>query len=107
MEFFSTRNKASKNSASGAIAQGLSVEGGLFVPESFPRLDVEAVCKLDYPQMAARVLGAYLTDYSPEFLAEATAVTYGDAFGGKAGHLESVGNGMYSLELWHGPTCAF
>ena len=107
MEFFSTRDKASKNSASGAIAQGLSAEGGLFVPESFPQIDAQAVCKLSYPQMAAEIIGAFLTDYSPEFLADATAATYGEAFGGKAGHLAPVAEGLYSLELWHGPTCAF
>ena len=107
MEFFSTRDKASKNSASGAIAQGLSVEGGLFVPESFPQIDAKAVCELAYPQMAAEIIGTFLTDYSPEFLANATAATYGEDFGGKAGYLAPVAEGLYSLELWHGPTCAF
>ena len=38
--------------SSEAIAQGLSNEGGLFVPESFPQVDVKALCELDYPAMA-------------------------------------------------------
>lgn len=107
MEYFSTRDKTSKVGASGAIAQGLSAEGGLFVPESFPQVDVEAVCKLSYPEMAAEIIGGYLTDYSQQFLADAAAATYGEAFGGKAGHLQPVSDGVYALELWHGPTCAF
>ncbi len=107
MQFFSTRDAALRVSASQAIVQGLSKEGGLFVPESFPQVDVQAVCGLDYPAMAAAILKEYLTDYDPAFLAQAADKTYGAAFGGKAGYLAPVSEGVYALELWHGPTCAF
>ena len=107
MQFFSTRDHNRVVSASQAIAQGLSDEGGLFVPQSFPQVDVKAICALDYPEMAAAIVGQYLTDYSQEFLQEAAKATYGAAFGGKAGYLASVSDEVYSLELWHGPTCAF
>ena len=49
MQFFSTRDQNRKVTSSEAIAQGLSNEGGLFVPESFPQVDVKALCELDYP----------------------------------------------------------
>ena len=107
MQFFSTRDQSRRVSASQAIAQGLSEEGGLFVPESFPQVDVKALCGLDYPAMAAAVLREYLTDYDPAFLAGAAAATYGEAFGGKAGYLAPVEGDTWALELWHGPTCAF
>ena len=107
MQFFSTRDHNRVVSASQAIAQGLSDEGGLFVPQSFPQVDVKAICALDYPEMAAAIVGQYLTDYSQEFLQEAAKATYGAAFGGKAGYLAPVSDEVYSLELWHGPTCAF
>ena len=107
MKFFSTRDHSRIVTASQAIAQGLSDEGGLFVPESFPQVDVEALCQLDYPELAAAVVSEYLTDYSKDFLAEAARTTYGEAFGGKAGHLAPVEGDAYALELWHGPTCAF
>lgn len=107
MKFFSTRDHSRIVTASQAIAQGLSDEGGLFVPESFPQVDVEALCQLDYPELAAAVVSKYLTDYSKDFLAEAARTTYGEAFGGKAGHLAPVEGDTYALELWHGPTCAF
>ena len=71
MQFFSTRDTNRKVTSSEAIAQGLSDEGGLFVPESFPQVDVRALCELDYPALAAAVIREYLTDYSPEFLAQA------------------------------------
>lgn len=107
MEFFSTRNVNEKVSAAQAIAQGLSQEGGLFVPASFPKVDLDAACKMEYAQLASHILSGYLEDYNPNFLKQATADTYGAAFGGKAGQLEHVEGSTYALELWHGPTCAF
>ena len=107
MQFFSTRDQNRKVTSSQAIAQGLSDEGGLFVPASFPQVDVKALCGLDYPALAAAVVREYLTDYDPAFLTEATRSTYGTAFGGKAGYLAPVEGDTYALELWHGPTCAF
>ena len=107
MKFFSTRDHDRIVTASQAIAQGLSDEGGLFVPERFPQVDVRALCQLDYPTLAAAVVSEYLTDYSKDFLTEATRTTYGEAFGGKAGYLAPVEGDTYALELWHGPTCAF
>lgn len=107
MQFFSTRDQNRKVTSSQAIAQGLSDEGGLFVPASFPQVDVKALCGLDYPALAAAVVREYLTDYDPAFLTDATRSTYGAAFGGKAGYLAPVEGNTYALELWHGPTCAF
>ena len=104
MQFFSTRDQNRKVTSSQAIAQGLSDEGGLFVPESFPQVDAKALCGLDYPALAAAVVREYLTDYDPAFLTEATRSTYGAAFGGKAGYLAPVEGDTYALELWHGPT---
>ncbi len=107
MQFFSTRDAGHRVSASEAIAQGLAPGGGLYVPEAFPQVDAGALCRLDYPELAAAVLREYLTDYLPEFLAQAARDTYGEAFGGKAGCLAPVAGDTWALELWHGPTCAF
>lgn len=108
MQFCSTRDEEQFASASQAIAQGLAGDGGLFVPTSFPQVDLDALLALpDYPALAAAVLGAFLTDYDPAFLKQAALDTYGARFGGKAARLVQAADGMYSLELWHGPTCAF
>ena len=61
MQFYSTRDRNRVVTSSEAIAQGLSDEGGLFVPASFPQVDVQALCALDYPEMAAVIVGEYLT----------------------------------------------
>lgn len=107
MQYRSTREDGLRVSAAEAIVRGLAPQSGLFVPESFPKADLAGWKHLSYPELAREVLALYLTDYSREFLDGATARTYGDAFGGKAGATVPVHEGLYALELWHGPTCAF
>ena len=51
MNYVSTRDKNNRVSSAEAIAHGISKEGGLFVPESFPKFsgeDFENLKKLDY-----------------------------------------------------------
>ena len=107
MQFQSTRDPNIIVSSSEAILRGLAPDGGLFVPTAFPKAELEDWKSLSYPELAQKVLAGFLTDYNPAFLGEAAAATYGDAFAGKAGYVQKVHDGLYSLELWHGPTCAF
>ena len=107
MQFQSTRDPNTIVSSSEAILCGLAPDGGLFVPTAFPKAELEDWKSLSYPELAQKVLAGFLTDYDPAFLGEAAAATYGDAFAGKAGYVQKVHDGLYSLELWHGPTCAF
>ncbi len=107
MQYQSTRDSSLRVSASEAIVRGLAPQSGLFVPECFPRADLEGWKHLSYPALAQKVLAGYLTDYRADFLQDATETTYGAAFGGNAGRTVKVQDGLYALELWHGPTCAF
>lgn len=107
MQYQSTRNPGTVVTSSEAIVRGLGPDGGLFVPHSFPKADLEGWKNLSYPELAEKVLAGFLTDYDAAFLKQATAATYGDAFAGKAGEVVKVRDGLFSLELWHGPTCAF
>ena len=107
MQYFSTRDSELRVSAQEAIVRGLAPQSGLFVPEAFPKANLEGWKNLSYPELAEKVLAGFLTDYSADFLHNATAATYGAAFDGKAGRTVKVREGLYSLELWHGPTCAF
>lgn len=107
MQYQSTRDSRLRVSASEAIVRGLAPQSGLFVPETFPQADLDAWKHLSYPELAQKVLAGFLTDYSADFLKQSTEATYGTAFGGKAGRTVKVHDGLYSLELWHGPTCAF
>lgn len=112
MKFQSTRDsKASKFSAAQVIKQGLAADGGLFVPESIPSLsveEIEALCHVDYPTRAAKILGKFLTDYTEEeLLADCRAAYAESSFVGGAAPLVKLDDTIHSLELWHGPTAAF
>ena len=112
MQYQSTRDKTQKATASQAILQGLSAEGGLFVPETLPALSaqqLEKMIDLPYVQRAQAILSDFLTDFTPEQIAACVNKAYGP---GKFSNdtiapLAQLGQEAYLLELWHGPTCAF
>ena len=105
MEYRSTRGNEQKVSAAKAITTGLAPDGGLYVPCEFRKMQAD-LSGLTYEQTAVEVLKLFLTDYAPEFLADAAQKAYG-SFGGGAGKtVQTDGCGTF-LELWHAPTCAF
>ncbi len=112
MMYQSTRDHRVKVSAAQAIAQGISKEGGLFVPESFPTVSMdEIICMANesYVCRANRILSRFLTDFSTEELEDCTTKAYTS---GRFAHpdvapIHRLSDGVYMLELWHGPTCAF
>ncbi len=108
MQFITTRGAGQPVSAARAICLGLAGDSGLFVPEQFLSVDLhQALAQPDYPALAAFILEQFLTDYDPAFLRQTVRQVYGEAFGEGTAPLHKAGDGMYSLELWHGPTCAF
>ena len=115
MLYNSTQNASEVVSAAQAIAQGISKDGGLFVPQEFPKYDDEvfkALLKMDYKGRAKKVFSDFLTDFSEAEIDDCVEKAYTAAkFGGenpspmaytKLGETE-----LNILELWHGPTCAF
>ena len=76
MKFLSTRNSAVRYSAAQAILQGISPDGGLFVPETFPVLDYRALLPLSYAERAAKVLAAFIDDMSEDALLQMTRAAY-------------------------------
>ncbi|MBQ3089168.1 MAG: threonine synthase [Oscillospiraceae bacterium] len=112
MYYVSTRNKKLEYTPAQAISQGLSREGGLFLPASLPRLPGNALNTLkdmSYQQRAVYVMGMYLTHFTTAELTAYTAKAYGpDKFDTRAvAPVRKVDDTTYCLELWHGPTCAF
>lgn len=110
MKYTCTRNSNIQISASEAIVKGISDDGGLFVPSSFPILskdDFDALIPLSFAQRSARLLSLYLDEFSYEELLGYTQKAY-ERFDDEAVcPLVKVEDGLYMLELWHGPTCAF
>ena len=112
MLYNSTRNSNVKVNSAEAITQGISVEGGLFVPENIPVLsldEIKAVGNMNYADRAAYVFSKYLTDFTEAEIHYCTD----NAYSTKNFETESIAeiahlfDGTYMLELWHGPTCAF
>lgn len=107
MRYVSTRNSGHSVTSAQAILTGLAPDGGLYVPERIPQLDLSKLQGASYGEVALAVLELFLPDYHREFLQQAIHASYETRFEGKAGQLEKIRDGLFSLELWHGPTAAF
>lgn len=112
MFYTSTRDKNVKVTSAQAIAMGISKEGGLFVPQEFPKIsksDIEKIAKLDYIGRAKAILSLYLTDFSQEELDKCVNGAYakGNFSSAEVAPLVNIGDNADILELWRGPTCAF
>lgn len=112
MLYKSTRDSEHKVSAAQAIVQGLSAEGGLYVPEELPEISSDRIAMMaefSYEQRAISVLSEFLTDFSKEQIEKCIRSAYTEEkFGSnKITELSHLYSGTYMLELWHGPTCAF
>lgn len=108
MIYKSTRSEKTVT-ASQAILQGLSEDGGLFVPTEFPRLDVsfDDLSKMHYREVAYEVLKLFLDDYSKEDLLHCINSAYDEKFDcEEIAPLVKKGDAYY-LELFHGSTIAF
>lgn len=105
----STRNSDLKVTASEAILTGLAPDGGLFVPERIPKLDVtlEELKGMSYQETAYHVMKQFLTDFTEEELKECIEKAYDSKFDTEEiVSLVKVDN-TYYLELFHGATIAF
>ena len=105
MLYHSTRSQSHQADSAQAVLAGLAPDGGLFVPEQLPKIDLAACLQENTMEMAARIIGAMLPDIPQmDSLVE-------KAYSGKfsAGDLTpTVPVGPFRvLELFHGPTSAF
>lgn len=109
MKYLSTRG-GEKVSAAQAIVKGLSDGGGLFVPEKFPQVtaaELNAMIEMSYPERAAKILIKYLDGFDEKELLSACEEAYSKFDGPDPAPLVKIDDGIFMLELWHGPTCAF
>ncbi len=111
MNYTSTRNDTLSVSSSFAIANGISAEGGLFIPTEIPKVSpdfIASLVPLSYIERARRVLSLYLTDFEKAEIDADTEGAYATGFTNeKVAPLVNLHDNVNVLELWHGPTCAF
>ncbi|MCM1282412.1 MAG: threonine synthase [Muribaculaceae bacterium] len=107
--YVSTRNNEIKRTASQAILQGLAGDGGLFVPESIPELDVpiDKLKDMTYQETAYEVMKLFFTDFTAEELKDCIQKAYDEKFDVPEIAPLAEAGGAYYLELFHGATIAF
>lgn len=111
MKYYSTRDKNNVVTAAQAIVQGLSSDGGLFVPETIPPVtmaEISELCGSNYRERAVSIMGKYLEEFSEEELRGFVNEAYSDNYDcAEIAPTRFVNKNTAVLELWHGPTCAF
>ncbi len=109
MKFLSTRG-GEKVTGARAIVKGLSENGGLYVPEKFPQVsreELEAMLEMSYSERTAKIIIKYLDEFDEKELSSACEDAYSRFEKGDPAPLVKIDDGVFMLELWHGPTCAF
>lgn len=109
VQYSSTRNSGKKITASQAILQGLSEDGGLFVPDHIPALSLSMreLADRNYQETAYEVMKLLLTDFTEEELKDCIARAYDSKFDTEEIAPLVEAEGAYYLELFHGATIAF
>ena len=106
LSYQSTRGGESGLTASQAILKGLADDGGLFMPDRIPALDVPVarLAGMTYQQVAYEVMKLFLTDYTEEELKYCIDHAYDSKFDTEEIAPLVKADGAYYLELFHGST---
>ena len=111
MHYLSTRGEAPKLGFSDALLAGLARDGGLYVPESMPKLDsaaIRALAGAPYAQAAGKIVWPFIGGELSENECGAMAQeTYAGFRHPAKAPLIQIDDNLYVLELFHGPTLAF
>ena len=107
--YSSTRDENRTATASQAILQGLSEDGGLFVPDHIPALEcsMKEFADKTYQETAYEVMKLFFTDFTKEELQGCIARAYDAKFDTEEIAPLVEAEGAYYLELFHGATIAF
>jgi threonine synthase len=111
VHYISTRGEAPRLGFTDAMLAGLARDGGLYVPERFPRLRAETIVAyagMSYAHVAEAVIGPFVGGEIPQadFRAMLDAA-YGSFRHEAVTPLAQIGDNLFVLELFHGPTLAF
>ncbi|MCH8835860.1 MAG: threonine synthase, partial [Proteobacteria bacterium] len=111
MKYVSTRGSAPALPFDDVLLAGLARDGGLYVPETWPRFsraEIEALRGLPYGELAARVMQPFVGGRIAEAdFAHLVAQSYADFSHAAVAPLSQLGANTWLLELFHGPTLSF
>ena len=112
MLYISTRGGGKPRPFLEILLEGLAPDGGLYVPEEYPRLSAEelgSIRTMNYPELAFAILSRFADDIPPADLQKIIFDTYTkDIFGSDdITPLRKLEDGFYLLDLSEGPTLAF
>ncbi|WP_318499302.1 threonine synthase [Photobacterium leiognathi] len=104
MKLYNLKEHAEQVSFGQAVRQGLGRNQGLFFPSELPQLgDIDALLDMDFVARSSKILSAFIGD---DLGAETVSQMVDSAFQFPA-PINKVKDGVYALELFHGPTLAF
>ncbi len=109
MQYMSTRGKISGITFKDAVMMGLADDGGLLLPESIPTLsrgDIAALSKMAYPELAFRIISLFSGNIPADDLKHLIDKSYQTFSHGEVTPVVHQ-DGVFILELFHGPTLAF
>jgi threonine synthase len=115
VRYISTRGGMTPRSFREILLEGLATDGGLALPESYPRYeaaDLARLRQLDYRDLAFDILSRYIDDIPSSDFRRLIDKTYtADVFGSDditpLKTLDTLNGGLHLLQLSNGPTLAF
>ena len=112
MRYISTRGfTGGEGTAADAVRSGIAPDGGLFVPDSLPRLnlnELQAMQTMSYAKRAHRLLSILFEDFSDSEMETCVSWAYNSQTFDQLAVVPLVRvSNRNILELWHGPTSAF
>ena len=109
MLYNSTRGGEKGITSSMAILKGISDDGGLFMPDHFPKLQkkLSELAGMTYQETAYEVMKLFLTDFTEEELKHCIDSAYDSKFDTEEIAPLALADDAYYLELFHGKTIAF
>ncbi|MGR5236131.1 threonine synthase [Vibrio alfacsensis] len=104
MNLYNIKENDEQVSFGQAVRQGLGRNQGLFFPSELPKFDgIDALLAEDFVSRSTKILSALIGDE----LTEAQVNAMVDAAFQFPAPINQVKDGVYALELFHGPTLAF
>ena len=112
MKYLSTRGDTTPRGFSDILLEGLAPDGGLYLPERYPKVDAATLRRwrgLSYADLALEVLSLYIDDIPRADLKRLVDATYTPAIFGtpEITPLKPLGEGLFIQGLSNGPTLAF